>query len=431
MNAKLQKISLNEVPEPAKTTPITHEVDVVVCGGGPAGVAAALAAARNGAKTLLIELQGCLGGVWTSGMLSWIIDAKNKTGIISEILERLEKAGGRAHRQDGEPTNGYSTELMKLVLEQLCLEAGVEIRLHSRVVGGFFAQNDRQLTHILTESPSGREAVAAKVFIDATGNGDLAARSGCGFDLGHPESGLTQPMSLMALLGGLDLQAMQPYMSGIGHKDPEPKLRIKEDLEKAGIEPSYSRPTIFGLPDGLFAFMANHQYGANATDADSMSQHTFEARQEIHSMVNGLRKLGGIWKDVVLVATAAHIGVRESRRIHGRYTVSAEDLKHGARFDDAVCRVTFCVDIHSLKKSEGGGYGGANFSSQPYDIPYRALVAKDVDGLLLAGRCISGDFFAHASYRVTGNAVTMGEAAGKAAAKCVAKGCLPHELIGG
>ncbi|MCC5844589.1 MAG: FAD-dependent oxidoreductase [Verrucomicrobia bacterium] len=419
-----------QINEPEKRTPVARACDVVVCGGGPAGVAAALAAARNGAKTLLIELQGCLGGVWTSGMLSWIIDHENKTGIMTEILETLENEEGRARRPDGTPTSGYSTELMKLVLERLCLDAGVEVRLHSRVVGGFFAENDRTLTHVLLESPSGREAVEAKVFIDATGNGDLAARSGCGFDLGHPESGLTQPMSLMALLCGLDGTDMQPYLSGNGLKDPEPKMRIKADLEKAGISPSYSRPTLFGLPDGLYAFMANHQYGGNATDADSLSAHTLEARQEIHQMVTGLRNLGGVWKNLTLVATAAHIGIREGRRIHGRYTVSAEDLKHGARFDDAVCRVTFCVDIHSLRKSDGGGYGGADFTSQPYDIPYRALVAKDVDGLLLAGRCISGDFFAHASYRVTGNAVAMGEAAGKAAARCVSAGCPPHELDG-
>ncbi len=134
--------------------------------------------------------------------------------------------------------------------------------------------------------------------------------------------------------------------------------------------------------------------------------------------MNGLRGLGGIWSHLHLVATAGKIGVRESRRVHGCYTVTAQDLAVGARHPDAVCRVTFGVDVHSTDQKDGTAIEAQVFQTQPYDIPLRALVARDVDGLMLAGRCISGDFLAHASYRVTGNAVPMGEAAGAGGAGC-------------
>lgn len=136
-----------------------------------------------------------------------------------------------------------------------------------------------------------------------------------------------------------------------------------------------------------------------------------------------------MWANLRIVATGAQIGVREGRRVHGRYTVSLQDLIDGRRHDDAVCRVTFGIDVHSTNKAVDTGIDHSDkVRSQPYDIPYRALVAKDVDGLLLAGRCISGDFIAHSSYRVTGNSVALGEAAGLAAAVAAKKGVGPHEL---
>lgn len=161
--------------------------------------------------------------------------------------------------------------------------------------------------------------------------------------------------------------------------------------------------------------MANHQYGVSALDGGQITAATLAARREVHALTAALRAQGGVWRDVRVVATADQIGVREGRRIHGRYTVTAEDLVPGVRHDDAVCRVTFPVDVHALDPNTGKTDSTGGLKSQPYDISLRALIARDVDGLVLAGRCISGDFFAHASYRVTGNAVAMGEAAGKLA----------------
>jgi len=144
--------------------------------------------------------------------------------------------------------------------------------------------------------------------------------------------------------------------------------------------------------------------------------------------VDALRSLGGIWESVRIVVTPEHIGVREGRRIRGRYTVTQDDLVRGARHDDAVCRVRFPVDVHSPNPGKTKAIAKTGVRAKPYDIPYRALLAKDADNLLLAGRCISGDFIAYSSYRVTGNAVPMGEAAGVAAALAAKQGRQPKDV---
>ena len=176
--------------------------------------------------------------------------------------------------------------------------------------------------------------------------------------------------------------------------------------------------------------MINHEYNIKPFDAAAVTEATLRARAEVHRIVRGLRALGGVWEGMQVVATAEQIGVRDGRRIHGRYTVTRDDLIAGARHADAVARVTFGADIHApsreQNKTETISHGG--FKMKPYDIPLRALIAKDVDGLMMAGRCISGDFTAHASYRVTGDAVAMGEAAGVVAALAAKSRRLPHEV---
>jgi hypothetical protein len=398
--------------EPARHTPIVSETDVVVCGGGPAGVAAALAAARAGARTQLIEAQGCLGGIWTAGALPWILDQANKTGVLRELLEELARRGACQPPQWG----GVACDLeaLKLLLEEKCAAAGVGIRLHTRVVAA--ARAGRRLTVALTESKSGREAWAAKVFVDATGDGDLAAYAGCGFDFGEPGTGRTQPFSLLAILAGVAAAEIAPFV----HAEDKP-WRADSDallaaLKTQDVVPSYGAPILMAIHDNLFALMANHEYGVSALSAADLTTATLRARAEVHRIVAALRRCGGPWRNLRLVMTSEKIGTREGRRIHGRYRVTREDLLAGARHADAVCRVTFPVDVHSLDPATGKSYSNTGVKAQPYDIPLRALIAKDVDNLLLAGRCISGDFLAHASYRVTGNAVAMGEAAGQAAA---------------
>lgn len=416
------------VAEAARRVPVSGAFDVVVCGAGPAGVAAALASARTGAKTCLIEAQGCLGGIWTAGLLSWILDHTNKTGIMREILDGLAKRGARALAPDGRPTNGYDPEVMKLLLEDLCGEAGVGMRLHTRVCAAARAAGGR-LAHVLTESRSGREAVAGRMFVDCTGDGDLAAAAGCGFDLGHPETHATQPMSLMALISGVTPVGIEGFFR---HDDrgewSGPKDRLRAEMERGGHSPSYAKPTLFRLRDDLFAMMANHEYGVLGTSAADVTAATLRARREVHALVDGLRSLGGPWAGVRIVATAAQIGIREGRRVHGAYTVTADDLREGRSQPDAVCRVTFNVDVHATDPGKGKGIESSGFKTKPYDLPLRALVARDAPGLMMAGRCISGDFLAHSSYRVTGNAVRTGEAAGVAAALAAKRGGGPLDV---
>ncbi|MFA7342979.1 MAG: FAD-dependent oxidoreductase [Terrimicrobiaceae bacterium] len=409
--------------EPARETPVVRQADVVVCGGGPAGIAAAIGAARAGAGTLLLEGQGCLGGIWTSGLLGWILDHENKTGVMREIMDALQRHGGR-----GPVRNAYDPEAMKIVLEELCASAGVEIQLHTRVCAAL-RNDENRLTHAIIESKSGREAVAGKVFVDCTGDGDLGAAAGCGFDYGNPETGLAQPMTLLALVAGVvpaEIAAFYPEPDSEnwdGFKD-----RLRAEMEKAGQSPSYAKPTLFRLCGDLFVLMANHEYRVSGLDANDMTQATLRARRELHGIVDGLRALGRPWKNLRIVATGAQIGVREGRRLHGRYTVSADDLREGRRHEDAVCRVTYEIDVHATDPKRDKGIETNAFTARPYDIPLRALIARDVDGLLMAGRCISGDFIAHSSYRVTGNAVVMGEAAGATAALAARGGRLPQDV---
>ncbi|MBD2844555.1 FAD-dependent oxidoreductase [Paenibacillus sp. IB182496] len=404
--------------EQERALDVTAHYDVIVCGAGPAGIAAALAAARSGARTCLIELHGCLGGIWTAGQLAYIIDGANKTGLLPELLARLE-------RHDARQGFVCDVEALKLELEAMCAEAGVTVRLHTRVAAAH-CDAAKRLTHIVTESKSGREAWRAEVFVDATGDGDLAAQAGCGYSLGEEHSGAMQPMSLIALVAGVDPEASRPYTL----IERASRLRLLADIERGGYSPSYRSPGLWHIRDELYMLMANHQYGRSGLNADDLTAATLQARREVNEVVAALRGIGGIWERLRLVSTASQIGVREGRRIHGLYTVTKEDLLSGVRHPDAVCRVTFKVDVHALHGAGSKSFESANQEyrerAQPYDIPLRALVARDVGGLVLAGRCISGDFLAHSSYRVTGNAVQTGQAAGVLAATSAAQGVLPE-----
>ncbi len=418
--------STSALHEGARDIPVVGQYDVLVCGAGPAGVAASISAARRGAKTMLLDVNGCLGGIWTVGALSWILDYENKDGIMREIFNGLERRGARSRRPDGKPSHGYDVEAMKVFLDELVLDAGVSVQYFTRAVD--VAKTDRRVTHVITESKSGREAIAAKVFLDCTGDGDVSALAGCQFDIGRPNTGETQPMSYMAILTGLQPNEIKDFYWDMISDWAAPKLALKKEMEKAGVSPSYAKPTLFHIRDDMFAMMANHEYGVRGINAREVTTATLRGRKEVHQLVDGLRGLSGPWKDIRIVATSAHIGVREGRRIHGRYMVTSEDLRTGARFDDAVCRVTFNIDVHATDPTKEKGIEPKPFHSQPYDIPLRALIAKDVDGLMMAGRNISGDFFAHSSYRVTGNAVAMGEAAGACAAVAAERDVLPHQV---
>jgi len=417
--------------EPSRDIPVAGECDVLVAGGGPAGIAAAVGAARQGAKVVLLESKGTVGGIWTNGLLGCLLGF-NYSELDREILERLGKY--RAYRTRSPESNFhafvYEPEYMKVVCEELLAEAGVRIRLGSGVVAA--VKDGRRMRAAITESKSGREAWRAKNFIDCTGDGDLAARAGCAFDVGGAEKGdPEQPASLIAVFTLPDDSGILRFIANehtnydsMGEQLFNPKVEFAKELERLNLHPSYGHPTIFRMNRNLFILMANHEYDVPVDDADKIGAATMRARKEIVDLVEALamdswRQPGhkGPWANVRLVATADQVCHRRARRIRGRYEMKVADCFGGATFDDAVATCRFGIDVHAVSRQMNKSLpAGSPFKTEakPYQIPLRACQAADLDNLYMAGRCISGDFFTQASYRITGTAVEMGFNVGKA-----------------
>jgi len=411
--------------------PVAGSADVIVAGGGPAGLSAAISFARRGKSVLLLEGHGCLGGIWTSGLLSLVIDFA-RSSLAKEIIARLDSLDARYRRRSelNDMNFLYEPEYMKFVCEELCREAGVRFQLHTQVVA---AETDgRNIVAVETESKSGRQRWTAPLFVDATGDGDLAARAGCGFDRGGDKPGdPDQPASLVALAVAEDNPGLAPFVindwynfDGEGETLWNAKKEFLQELRRVGIEPSYSAPTLFRIRRGLYAVMANHEYGVPVDDAAAITAATVRARRELVLMARALETKGGpAWRNFRLVATAEQIGHRGARRIHGRYTLTKADVLEGRQFPDAIAECGFGVDIHTTRfkdRKDGEVITDhkmpRDFIQPVYQIPLRACRAKDLDNLYMAGRCISGDFGAQASYRITGAAVAMGEGLAKALA---------------
>ncbi len=413
--------------EPSRVLPIADDSDLIVAGGGPAGIAAAITAARAGKRVRLFEAHGALGGIWTSGLLSCIIDF-GRSAIAREIISRLDALGARHPRRARMLDENfiYDPECMKKVLEDMATSAGVKFTYHSPVVAAYRDASGRNVETVVTESKSGRRAWRASLFMDCTGDGDLAAQAGCGFDIGGVAPGQAdQPASLIALVTVEDDTKVARFtvnhptvFNAAGEAISNPKKELYNELTRVGLEPSYAAPTLFRIRRNLFALMANHEYGVRVDDADGVTVATVRARGEIFTLVDALAKKGGdAWRGLRIVATAEQLGHRAARRIHGRYTLTSADLTAGRQFKDAVADCLFGIDVHGVSRADNrklpaGSPGG--LVAQPYQIPLRACRAKEVDNLYMAGRCISGDFLAQASYRVTGPAVAMGEGVARA-----------------
>lgn len=265
--------NFSEKPKSAKT----REFDVVVCGGGPAGWAAAVSAARAGAKTAIIEQQGCLGGIWTCGLVCLIIDWQNKTGLMKELIGELAKTGAQ------NVPHLYDPEAMKVLLERFCAESGVNIRLYTRVCA-VNAESGR-IKSVETESVSGRELWKGKVFIDATGNGDVGAYAGGNFSIGN-ENGKCQPATLFAIVSGLETARLRE--AGL-IDSPKWRANFMAHIKAAGMSASYSGASLFQIRDCWTVFMVNHEFGIRCDDADAYTSHTIAARAEINKIVDALR----------------------------------------------------------------------------------------------------------------------------------------------
>ena len=417
--------------EPPKDLKVAGEYDLIVAGGGPAGFAAAVTAARMGRKVMLLEAHGALGGIWTTGLLSCIIDF-GRADLAREIVRQLDRFGARQPRRKTmlDSNFTYEPEAMKVVLEGLAVSSGVDFLYHSPVVAAYRDASGRNVETVVTESKSGRRAWRAKIFMDCTGDGDLAALAGCGFDEGGLKPGSpAQPASLVAVVMVADESRISRFVvndpsafDAGGNPVAEPKKALYDELVAAGFEPSYSRPTLFRIRRNLFTLMGNQEYDVRVDDCAGITAATVRARKEIFGIVDALlKKDPKAWEGLRVVVTAEQLGHRTARRIHGRYTMTGDDVHEGRRFADAVATSSFGIDIHATTRQQNREtpyckvYAPKPGNPDPfrppvvYQIPLRACRAKDADNLYMAGRCISGDFVSQSSYRVTGPAVQMGE----------------------
>jgi hypothetical protein len=407
----------HSIREAARDLPVYAIVDVLVVGGGPAGIGAAVAAARSGATTLLVERYGCLGGIWTAGLLNPYFDGGGKGGIPTEIIERLRRYGGGEAAQQWHPERFIATvfnfESMKYVLDRMAIESGVRLLFYTYAVGAIV--EDGCVRGAIVENKSGRQAILAGVVIDCTGDGDVAYHAGCEYELGRPSDGLMQPMTLQFKARGFSWSP-DSYEAVVKFNRPEDVAEIPFN--------SFAAVPLPGEPDTA-AMMWTHIHGVDGTNADDLTSAVIEGRRQVHRAMSLLRSAREVVGDGHLVETAMQVGVRETRRVLGDYYLELRDLVSGRSFEDGICRVTFNVDIHIPDGTELRA-----IPVKPYEIPFRCLVPRGVDGLLVAGRCISGSHEAHGSYRVTGNCVAMGQAAGIAAAEALNADVGTHQLDG-
>lgn len=404
--------------------------DVCVCGGGIAGVCAAVSAARNGAKTVLIERGGSLGGTLTEGFMPLILDADNKGGIVKELFDfltdhdmTLSRRGARIDDNGKRiPGRMVDTEGAKYFFDKICAESGVHILLYSQVAECNIPTDTNAISDVLVVTECGNLTVRAKTFIDATGNGSLSAMAGCEWECGDPVEKRPSPTSLAVCTVGMPCDVD-------GTDSVEDKRAYSDMLKENGIEISGGLASVKKLPSlRTWNMGLNFQYDVMPDDIDSLTRATLEGRRETFEVIEAHKRIMG-YEDIYTAFTSAHIGIREGRRIYGEYRLTDDDIIEGRRFDDAVCLVRFGVDVHKLKNDDTDECT-RGYKTKPYHIPYRSLVAKGLDNLILAGRCISGDFYPHASYRVMGNMAATGEAAGLAAAECARTGIKAREYDG-
>ena len=387
--------------------------DVIVAGGGFSGVAAAIAAAREGVSGLLIEKSNCLGGAAANCLVNpfmpyWTKINEKKVnlcqGIFLEICEELQK-------NDGIHKNGmeFDEEILKLVLNRMVLKAGVRLLFHSCLADA--ERDQEQIRSVTVLNKSGRQTYRAHCFIDATGDADLAVLCGVPFRLGRDEDRLCQPMTLCFRIAGVDIDKRR-------HGFQKTQQLYKQWRKEGKIKNPREDILLFEtLQDGVIHVNSTRIVKRNPVDAWDRTQAEIEAREQVFELFRFLKENAAGFENSRLLSTAMEIGVRESRRIDGVYTLTAEDLKACTRFEDAIALGNYDIDIHNPS-----GTGTSHYlfpDAQYYTIPYRCLVPLDTQNLLVTGRCISTTHEAQASIRIMPIVCCLGQAAGVAAAVAI------------
>ncbi len=417
---------------------------VVVIGGGPSGLAASITAARNGADVILVERYGFLGGMATAGMVphfnGFCTEVTGKQiimGFAQELVEKLMEAGGssgylpRPTCPVGSVMVPFHPDILKYVAVGLAREAGVRLLLHS-----FFTHaevDNRTIKKLYIQTKSGEKIIEPATVIDCTGDGDVAARCGAPYEK-HEK---LQPMNLMMTVGDVRWEKTIQYMKenpyefhwGIDRPTKPEKLNNKT-ATAAGfysiVEEAQSNGDLYSTIDRIILHRTGRDseiecqmirvVGYDGSKVEDLSDAEVEGINQVMQAVSFLKKYIPGFEECHLIRTAPQIAVRETRRIQGEYQITAEDVRMGRAFSDAILKVGMAIDVHNPGK-------GFEFymikNNDTYDVPYRSLLPKGVENLLVAGRCISGDHIAHGSYRQMAPCMGLGEAAGTAAALAI------------
>ena len=433
--------------EPARLTPVSGEADVVVLGGGPAGIGAAIAAARQGASVILVEKNGYMGGVCTAGQvgiwhtLSSLDGKKIIGGVVDDMLLGMTRRNALYQLTDrGDVV--LDTEVLKIVLDDLALSAGVRLLYHTYVTG-VISESPGHIQAVIVENKSGRSAVKGRVFIDCTGDGDLAWHAGARFEKGNNDGQMQSP--------GLCMHIANLNNS----KEDGPTIQEALDSEPMDYNGKPYPAYLWTVPDvtmrktGIMLAAARIT-GTDCTDAESLSNAEVEGRRQIDWVLRTLTKQVPSFKNAGISSIAAEVGVRETRRFLGKYMLTAEDLLSGKSFPDTVARGTYPIDIHSpsgrgisfkcldgtlIEHNENGNVtrgmwtkDGKKNPVQYYQIPYRVLLPSSMQNVMVAGRCISVTHEALGATRVMVNCMQLGQAAGVGAALASSQGICPADV---
>ena len=423
------------IAEPSRETPVFGAYEVIVLGGGPAGIAAAAAAARAGRKTLLVERYGFLGGAGTAAGLSAFcglhanVHGEHRQvvhGVAAEILDRLEKKGGlnTPHRvfADRIQAQAYDMSAYKIVADEMLEAAGVEILFHAFGVGAVMAANG-DIEALLVETKSGRRAILGRIFIDASGDADLAAWAGAPFEKGDSAETMIFPTT-MFMINGVDPARAGRAWEVIPKLMAEAERKGRTFPRRGAIVRPQKNPikwranlTQVKNPDGT---------PVDGTDAVQLSRAEIEGRRQCWEVFSFIREVTPGFEQAFISELATQIGIRETRRILGEDVLTEDDYLSCADFPDAIGVNGWPVERHVagdvVIKFPAEDARGFN------QLPYRMLVPQRIDNLLVAGRCASMTHDGQSAARVSGPCFVMGHAAGTAAALALSSGAPPREI---
>lgn len=437
---------------PQRRAQLAADVDVLVVGGGPAGIGAALGAADAGASVVLAERYGFLGGNATAALVMPLMSFHTDrptlesgqaklfptdhgpgepviAGVLERLLERLIAMRGAIRPSlDTGYVVPFDPELFKGVALDLLDEAGASLLLHA--FASDVLMKEGRIDGVIFETKSGPLVVRARAVVDATGDGDIAARAGAPYEIGRESDGLVQPMTLMFRIADFEREAFLAYARE--HPDQwRGVLGLWDLVQQATAAGELDLPRedilFFATPHPReVSVNSTRVTGVLATDVWDLTRAEFVARRQLRQIATFLQKYVPGFADSYVVQSGVHVGVRETRRIKGDYLLTAQDILGACKFEDVIARGSYPVDIHNptgkgtiLKKLPPG---------EAYDIPLRCLLPQGIENLLVAGRCISGTHEAHSSYRVMPIAIATGQAAGVVAGLVAGERCGTREL---